>query len=224
MDRQTWLRERRRVAEERYDTLHAATYDRDYGEIGPLHRCFVADLVRRCPPGGRILDAACGTGKYFDVVVEASRQVVGTDQSAGMLAQAHAKHPDVPTVRAGLQELAFDAEFDAAICVDAMENVPPEHWPLVLANLRRALRPGGCLYLTVELPDEEDLRQVAIAAAAAGLPVVPGEHVVPGGGYHYYPPLHQVAAWVRAAGLGPIAEDHDQDYYHMLARVDAGPA
>ena len=31
-----------------------------------------------------------------------------------------------------------------------MENVPPEDWPTVLANLRDAARPGGVLYLTVE--------------------------------------------------------------------------
>jgi hypothetical protein len=31
------------------------------------------------------------------------------------------------------------------MCVDAMENVFPEDWPQVLANLRRALRPGGHL-------------------------------------------------------------------------------
>jgi hypothetical protein len=30
-----------------------------------------------------------------------------------------------------------------------MENVPPEQWPLVLANLHRAVRPGGVMYLTV---------------------------------------------------------------------------
>ena len=34
--------------------------------------------------------------------------------------------------------------------IDAMENIAPEDWPDVLANLHRALRPGGHLYLTVE--------------------------------------------------------------------------
>ena len=38
--------------------------------------------------------------------------------------------------------------------IDAMENVTPEDWPPVLANLRRAVRPGGHLYLTVEEADE----------------------------------------------------------------------
>ena len=47
MDRQTWLRERRQTAEERHDTIHAFTYDDQYGEIGPTHRRFVADLLER---------------------------------------------------------------------------------------------------------------------------------------------------------------------------------
>jgi ubiquinone/menaquinone biosynthesis C-methylase UbiE len=223
VDRSAWLRERRRVAEERHDTLHAATYDQqEWGAVSPTHRRFVTQLIERCPPGGRILDAACGTGKYFGMVLDAGRRVLGTDQSAGMLAQARAKHPDVPTEKVGLQELAFDAEFDAAMCVDAMENVFPEDWPLVLANLRRALRPGGHLYLTVELIDEQELERVFAEATASGLPVVRGEHTSPGGGYHYYPALDRVAAWVRDAGLEPVEDGDGDDYHHLLTRV--GPA
>src|SRR6266545_2597019 len=30
------------------------------GAISPTHRRFVDQLIQRCPPGGRILDAACG--------------------------------------------------------------------------------------------------------------------------------------------------------------------
>jgi SAM-dependent methyltransferase len=218
VDRRAWLHERRRVTTERFDTLHAATYDQqEWAAISPTHRCFVEALIQRCPPGGRILDAACGTGKYFGMVLDAGRQVVGTDQSAGMLAQARAKYPEVPTERVGLQELAFDGEFDAVMCVDAMENVFPEDWPPVLANLRRALRPGGPLYLTVELIDEQELERVFAEAVASGLPVVRGEHTSRGGGYHYYPSQEQVAAWVRDAGLEPLESAVGDDYYHLLA-------
>ena len=143
MDRQAWLRERRQTAEERHDAIHAFTYDDHYGEIGPTHRRFVADLLERCPPGGIVLDAACGTGKYFAMVTDSGRRVVGTDQSTGMLARARARFPAVPLERVGLQELAFEAEFDAVMCIDAMENIPPEDWPRVVANLRRAVRPGA---------------------------------------------------------------------------------
>ena len=108
MNRDAWIREVRRDAARRFDTLHAPTYDRDWGEIGRTHRAFVDRLVRGCPPAGRVLDAACGTGKYFPAILEAGRRAVGTDQSAGMLAAARAKHPQVATWRVGLQELALD--------------------------------------------------------------------------------------------------------------------
>jgi hypothetical protein len=42
-----------------------------------------------------------------------------------------------------LQELSFEAAFDGAMTVDAMENIPPEDWPVVIANIRRALKPAG---------------------------------------------------------------------------------
>jgi ubiquinone/menaquinone biosynthesis C-methylase UbiE len=81
------------MTEERFDTLYAATYDHDDVPITPTHRRLVTNLIQRCPPGGRILDAACGTGKYFAMLLDAGRQPVGADQSAGMLAKARGKFP-----------------------------------------------------------------------------------------------------------------------------------
>jgi ubiquinone/menaquinone biosynthesis C-methylase UbiE len=221
VDRQAWLRERRQTAEERHDTIHAFTYDDQYGEIGPTHRRFVTDLLERCPPDGTVLDAACGTGKYFAMVLDAERRVVGTDQSTGMLARARARFPGVPLERIGLQELAFDAEFDAVMCIDAMENIPPEDWPRVVANLRRALRPGGHLYLTVEQVDDEELDREFAEATARGLPVVRGEESRDG--YHYYPAREQVEYWLEEGMLAMVAEDSSPGdgygYLHLLTRA-----
>jgi ubiquinone/menaquinone biosynthesis C-methylase UbiE len=221
VDREAWLRERRQTAEERHDTIHAFTYDDQYGEIGPTHRRFVADLLERYAPGGTVLDAACGTGKYFAMVLDAGRRVVGTDQSTGMLARARARFPGVPLERVGLQELAFDAEFDAVMCIDAMENIPPEDWPRVVANLRRALRPGGHLYLTVEQVDDEELDRELAEATARGLPVVRGEESRDG--YHYYPTREQVGDWLEEGMLVVVAEDYSPGdgygYLHLLARA-----
>ncbi len=223
MDRQAWLRERRQTTEERHDTIHAFTYDDEYGEISPEHRRFVTDLLTTCPPGGTVLDAACGTGKFFAMVLEAGRRVVGTDQSTGMLARARARFPAVPLERVGLQELAFEAEFDAVMCIDAMENVPPEDWPRVVGNLRRALRPGGHLYLTVEEVDDQALEEAFADASARGLPVVRGELAGEGAGYHYYPSRDQVAGWLEAAGLAVVAQGYGPGdgygYLHLLTRA-----
>ena len=220
VDRQAWLRERRQTAEERHDTIHAFTYDEQYGEIGPTHRRFVADLLERCQPGGTVLDAACGTGKYFAMVLDAGRRVVGTDQSTGMLARARARFPGVPLERVGLQELAFDAEFDAVMCIDAMENIPPEDWPRVVGNLRRALRPDGHLYLTVEQVDDDELDRELAEATARGLPVVRGEESRDG--YHYYPSREQVGYWLEEGMLIVVAEDvspgDGYGYLHLLTR------
>jgi SAM-dependent methyltransferase len=222
MDRQAWLRERRQTTEERHDTIHAFTYDDQYGEIGETHRRFVTELLDGCPPDGTVLDAACGTGNYFGMVLESGRRVVGTDQSTGMLARARGRYPQVPLERVGLQELAFEGEFDAVMCIDAMENVPPEDWPRVVANLRRALRPEGRLYLTVEEVDDDELERVFALATAEGLPVVRGEETAKDAGYHYYPSRDQVAAWLADAGLEVEAEAYSPGdgygYLHLLTR------
>jgi hypothetical protein len=101
-----------------------------------------------------------------------------------------------------------------------MEYVPPEDWPLVVANLRRAVRPGGRLYLTVEEVDDRELDEAFADATARGLPVVRGEDA--GEGYHYYPSRDQVAAWLEEAGLRVEAKEHSPGdgygYLHLLAR------
>jgi ubiquinone/menaquinone biosynthesis C-methylase UbiE len=219
MERSSWLKDKRRAAEARMDTRYAPTYDEHWGVIEPTHRQMIERFLARLPQAARILDAACGTGKYWPMLLDGQGRVVGVDQSAGMLRQARAKFPDVPVEQIGLQELAYVGQFDAVICIDALELVCPEDWPDVLANFQRALRPGGLLYATVELP-EPDLDDVFAAAVAEGLPVVPGEYVK-AGGYHFYPALDQVRAWLSAAGFTLVEDIEGDGYQHLLARTRA---
>jgi len=109
------------------------------------------------------------------------------------------------------------SEFDGAICIDAMENVFPEDWPRVLANLKHAVRPGSPVYLTVELT-EDDLAEVCASALAAGEPVVSGEYLRDGG-YHFYPELSQVRRWADASGMIRTADSTGDGYYHLLIRT-----
>ena len=220
MNRQTWLSERRAQAERSY-TASAPTYD-EREPSSPVHAAFVALVDASVDVGGTILNAACGTGRYTDAILDAGLQVVGIDQSAGMLEQARRKHPGVEVEQTGLQELAFRDAFDAAICIDAMEYVPPEDWPVVLGNLRRAVRPGGLVYLTVEEIDRAEVDRAYADAVEASLPVVSGEHHRRGGGYHFYPTRDQVTAWLAAARLEIVAEDTSPGtnyaYWHLLLR------
>ena len=107
--------------------------------------------------------------------------------------------------------------------IDAMENVPPEEWPIVLANLHRAIRPGGHLYLTVEEVDDAEIDAGMAEAERQGWPAVRGE-IIEGdtAGYHYYPGRDQVMAWFDAEGLDVVDEGFDQEdgwgYRHWLLR------
>lgn len=227
MERAAWLGEKRRLAEERYDALFAPGYDERWGELPPTHRRFLERFLALCPPGGKILDAACGTGRPWPLVLERGMSLVGTDQSAEMLGRAREKFPGVPTRKVGLQELDYEGGFDGALCLDSMENVPPEDWSPVLDNLARSLKPGGLLYFTTELEDEGELAAAYVAGRERGLPLVEGEHPfvrdprageVSEGGYHYYPPIRWVEERSREAGFIPIEEAEGDGLHHLLAR------
>jgi SAM-dependent methyltransferase len=217
MDRSVWLREKRRMTEVRIDTLFARDYDEHWGSIDSKHREMLNRFLNLCPPHGTILDAACGTGKYWSIILASGRSVVGIDQSQRMLLKAQAKHPTVQVEKLGLQEMHFTGAFDGIICVDAMEYVFPEDWPLVLANFHRALKIKEYLYFTVEITSEEDLRSAYLAGKQLGLPLVEGEHAHEGG-YHYYPSLEQVRQWTQEAEFDILAEAEEDEYSHFLVR------
>jgi SAM-dependent methyltransferase len=226
MDRRAWLAERRAAVVASYDA-EAAEYDEHEYPV-PLHASFVDRLLATCPAGGLVLDAPCGTGRYFAQVVASGRRVVGTDQSPGMLAQARERGLAEDLRVVGLQELAFDGRFDAAMTVDGMEHVPPDDWPDVVANLARALRPGGHLYLTLEEIDDAAVDAAFDALVHAGVPAVRGE-VIEGdvAAYHYYPGREQALEWLRTAGFEPVAEAFDQEadwgYRHLLLQQAGHP-
>jgi ubiquinone/menaquinone biosynthesis C-methylase UbiE len=221
VDRGRWIGERRAAVVADYDA-EAATYDQ-FPYPNEVQRQWVRRLLRTCPAGGLVLDAACGTGQYFSLVAEAGLRVVGADQSAGMLDQARARGIALETLHVGLQELDFSGRFDAAMTIDAMENVAPEDWPVVLTNLHRAVRPGGHIYLTVEEQDQADIEAAFAELVRHGVPAVRGE-VVDGdvAGYHYYPGREQVVRWTAAEGLDIVDETFDQQegwgYRHLLLR------
>jgi ubiquinone/menaquinone biosynthesis C-methylase UbiE len=204
-----------------YDA-EAATYDQD-PYSNEVQQEWVRRLVATCPPGGMVLDAPCGTGRYFPLVADSGRGVVGIDQSAGMLEKARARGIAIELHQVALQELALVARFDGVMTIDAMENVAPEDWPLVLANLHRALRPRGHLYVTVEEQANEHVEAAYAKLIAGGIPAVPGE-VVEGdvAGYHYYPHREQVLAWLDSENLQLIDEQYKQEdgwgYRHFLLR------
>jgi SAM-dependent methyltransferase len=225
-ERARWLAELPRANAGQEATL-ADVYDASWGWVEPTHRAFVERFLARLPEGGLVLDAACGTGKYVTLVLERGSTPLCVDHTAAYLAKVREKFSDVRTERHHLHELPYRAEFDGVMCVDAMEFVPPEHWPVVLERFLAALRPDGWLYLTVELVAEDEVRAGHAAAERLGLPVVePGEAIwdEPDWYYHFYPSMDRVRVWLAEAGFEIVEElegpwDEGYAYHHVLARA-----
>ena len=221
MDRITWLRKMRRDCEEQYDR-ESALYDEQGGVYSNItHQQFIQEFLNFLPPNSKVLDAPCGTGRYLSFLLEKGHSLVGIDQSHGMLERAKTKFPTVQFEKMGLQEMAFQEVFDGAICMDAMENVPPEDWSLVLNNFHRALKPHGYFYFTAETlenANEDEIQQAFERAQQAGLPVIYGEYPDEEV-YHYHPTRQQVREWTQHAGF-EILKDGDGEiwYYHIMVR------
>jgi cyclopropane fatty-acyl-phospholipid synthase-like methyltransferase len=134
-----------------------------------------------------------------------------------MLQFAQAKFPEVPVRKLGLQDLPDEGTVDAIVCMDAMENIFPEDWPVVLENFYRALHPHGLLYFTVELAEPQETQAAFEQGQQLGLPVVYGEWAHEGG-YHHYPDIAQVKRWLDETNFQVLDETVGDEYHHFIVR------
>ena len=124
----------------------AASYDQPGNELIQLEQPLVRGLLDELPDG-RVLDAACGTGRHAAYMVGRGREVVGVDSSPAMLERARAKLPEVELLEGELTRLPLDdASVTGAVCALALSHVP-ELGPAV-AELARVLTPGGRLVIS----------------------------------------------------------------------------
>lgn len=98
------------------------------------------------PPGARILDAGCGSGRTLDDLARWG-QVSGLElEQAGVAAARSRGHADVR--QGAVEELPWPQDtFDLVTCLDVVEHTPDDR--RTLAELRRVTRPGGHLLVTV---------------------------------------------------------------------------
>ena len=107
-------------------------------------------------PGERVLDVACGTGVVTRAAAErvaSGGHVAGIDLNPGMIAVARSLPP--PAAGAAIEwheasalALPFPAScFDVVLCQQGLQFFPDK--ALALREMRRVLRPGGRLALSV---------------------------------------------------------------------------
>ena len=106
-------------------------------------------LKTACPRGGgRVLDVGCGTGTNAGVLRAHGRRVVGVDyRPEGLRAAQQEQRGDAVFVQASATHLPFvDGAYDVVTALDVLEHVDDR---TALDEIRRVLRPGGSILITV---------------------------------------------------------------------------
>ena len=149
----------------------------------------VAALV---PPGSRVLDAGCGTGRVAVELARRGYEVTGLDGDASMLEVAREQAPDLDWRLQDLATLDDEAAYDLVVAAgNVVVYLAPGTEPEVLVRLGRALRPGGLLVSGWRTERAEDdgrprlaVEQYDAWAADAGLEPVQRWSTWDGGAWH----------------------------------------
>ena len=104
-------------------------------------------------PGTRILDAGCGTGRHFSILLKKGYDVVGIDFSEGMLRIARKAHPEVPTLMSDLHKpLPFVNNcFNVILCALVGEHLL--NLTTLFQQFARVLKGNGTLLFSVFHPE-----------------------------------------------------------------------
>jgi len=103
--------------------------------------------------GRRVLDAGCGSGPLMAVLRDQGAIVTGFDKSARMLELARRRlgdDADLQVADLGSRLPFADGTFDDVIASLVLHYL--EDWGPALAELRRVLKPGGRLIVSVDHP------------------------------------------------------------------------
>jgi len=108
--------------------------------------------------GDRVVDLACGTGDFCELVAARGARAIGVDFAREMLRQADARGLDFPKVQGDGEWLPFrSASVDVVTCGFALRNFVSLEG--VLREIARIVRPGGRIALVdVDRPGWPPLR------------------------------------------------------------------
>lgn len=113
------------------------------------NRLILHAMARFLPERGRFLEIGCGSGFVLRGVRRRfpAWELMGSEVHVQGIEVAAGRLPDAQLVQLDARRLPFVAHFDAVGAFDVLEHIEEDE--LVLAQIRRALLPGGRLFLTV---------------------------------------------------------------------------
>ena len=137
---------------------HAKDFAQDWHAQPPpvdLHA-----LVRRFFTPRMTADIGCGSGREVAWLCQNGFPAVGYDLSAGLIAQARARYPDLEFATATLPDLAEIGarRFANVLCETVLMHLPPASIAPAVRRLVGLLEPGGTLYMSWRVTEGGDQR------------------------------------------------------------------
>jgi ubiquinone/menaquinone biosynthesis C-methylase UbiE len=140
-----------------YDSVAQEYADEIYAELAdkPFDRELLDRFAKRLG-SGRVCDLGCGPGQIARYLRDRGVDVFGLDLSAGMLAQARRLNPEIEFVQGSMLALALGSEtLDGITAFYSIIHIPRQQVVSALSEMRRVLKPGGCLLITFHLGTED---------------------------------------------------------------------
>lgn len=146
-----------RFSEARSARKWAELYDSDTDSLQEAsfraRRDAAVSYVRRIlPPGGRVLDLGCGSAPVLSQLRRHGASCTGLECSEDMLRHARARLQSMQLEagdlhRGDCRATPFDAAtFDIVVCLGVISYV--EDYGVVLGEIKRILKPGGCALIS----------------------------------------------------------------------------
>lgn len=125
-------------------------------DMSPIYGRFLP----RVKPGGKILDAGCGSGRDTLAFLRRGYQVDAFDGSSEMVRRA-CKLTGIKVrhlLFESMVETPLAAKYDGIWCCASLLHVERDALPSVLSALRRALIPGGIMYLSFKYGEKDRVK------------------------------------------------------------------
>lgn len=171
-------------------------YARYKYRLDPVYRA----LCERVPPSAELVDLGCGLGMLPIALAEAGRgtRLYGLDWDADKIAVGQRAASSLPTVELHRQDIHQSGvpEADVVTLIDVLHYYPAAEQDALLAQVARALRPGGLLFIRETDPAGQGgaglTRFIERAMVRLGWNVGPAVR---------YRPLSELAAVLSALGF-----------------------
>ncbi len=163
-----------------------------------------------------VLDCGAGTGRISLPVAEKGLAVIAIDSSTGMLGELRAKAP-LPCLAGDIYSLPVrPGGIDTLVCLHLLFHLPD--WREALAELSRALRPGGRLIFEMRSGEHTALARRAMRLFRRSYTAVKGDPA----GVTFHATYGEVSASLKACGLSLEARlNYDLGHSYYFSPLNA---